>query len=500
MSTSEARKKEKQQREFEAAYNASLTSNVESMLGNLMRPGLHGDIAGISSAGRQYESELKVEKENGMDKSSLGLPIPIFVLGFDMSGNKPGVEIVSAIINDRQALSKTQQVYYPVMGVHDGLGSASPSSRLPYVMAISSGLSDASLRMICSGLIEEGKSLRALGISSPEQALDLAMQKRMVVVMATDDKKRQAKLLPAMQAAGKMGCFGVILTKGGGLNATDLKKIRSAFEDEGLEGRLLELDYLSGGQVLSQTANWYQERPELKEHVKGKAEAEIKMSRPRGKEETSNDKSGGDLQAAAEFTASAVAAAIADPRGTVRKAKAGDHIALNSISNILGHAVGQPGGLAVARPFLQEGLVDVCFEALKKGKGECASSPHYGLWQVALACLGNLSFFTETAEGRLMAKDICEARGYVSEVVQSRASQDATLKGSATLLQGRLKNLGLHRQVCAGCGKRESEERDRDFQVCSKCKCVCFCCSECLVADWAKEDGHKKMCKIMKRR
>ena len=37
------------------------------------------------------------------------------------------------------------------------------------------------------------------------QAVDIASQKRCVVLFASEDKKRQAKLLPGMTKAGEMG-------------------------------------------------------------------------------------------------------------------------------------------------------------------------------------------------------------------------------------------------------------------------------------------------------
>ena len=102
-----------------------------------------------------------------MGLGDLGYPVPIFVLGFDQAGRAGGVAAVEAVLESRAEISKELGCYLLIMGVHDGLGSLSPDSKLPYSFAIKAGLSAASLKMIISGCSKEGRTLRGDGHADP---------------------------------------------------------------------------------------------------------------------------------------------------------------------------------------------------------------------------------------------------------------------------------------------------------------------------------------------
>ena len=75
------------------------------------------------------------------------------MLGFDASGRGCGLAAVEALVSTRAELAEAHKCYFPVMGVHDGLGAVCPNSRLPYQMAVSAGLSDASLKMVGTTMV-----------------------------------------------------------------------------------------------------------------------------------------------------------------------------------------------------------------------------------------------------------------------------------------------------------------------------------------------------------
>ncbi|KAL4422350.1 hypothetical protein ABPG75_008547 [Micractinium tetrahymenae] len=483
----------------------------------------HHRVAAEAGNLEEWNSYMAQATSEERDRSHLGRPIPLVILGFGAPGGRRSLstELVRQIIASRRQLGADFGVYFPVMGISDGAGSFSPHNRMPYAFAVAAGLSDTGMMQVAVGTLEEGHSLRGNGYANTKDVVENAGQKGCVVLDLAEDKKGQSKSLPGLLLGGEKGYYGVVLGK---RSEASSAAIGRAYPDDRLlrlTAADLEAEAAGAGAaagapapdplqkqalaLLRRIAAWYKERPGVQAEAARAQQAQHEYnSQPMRRREAERQAAelaampgaplcpcGCGSEEVAEHMAGILTVALASPPLALAKLQRGDVQSAMAIGNLLGVAVGssatQQDPAAVAT-FGGDRLLDAVVQQMAAAR----QRREYSLWRATMLLAANCTRFSGQA-GDGYRRRLLE-QGLGPELLIAAASKDAHTRDAAGAAIDGLKSWEAWERRCHGCGRREPAEAEgpERLALCAGCRSRAFCGRDCQLACWKE---HKRECR-----
>lgn len=488
----------------------------------------HGALAAAAGNTQGWQEYREQAVSEDHDKSMLGRPIPILLLGFGAPAARPSLatELIRAIIASRKQLSAEYSVYFPGLGISDGQGSFSPHSKMPRAYALAAGLSDVGMMSVAVETVEEGRSLRGNGYANTHEVVEYGGHRGCVLLDLSEDKKAQTKALAGLLHGAQQGHYAVVVGKRSEAQTAAVARafppdrllcLRAADlapAGEGLQARAMAL--------LRRIAGWYLEREEVQKEMAVEKRAKEHNSRPirRRKaaevaqqvaEQAGDDGNGvmcpcGCGQAEVqEHMAGILSMAMANPPNALQRFEQGDPQMGTAIGNLVGVGVGNSAAGVPQHPEVLETYDGQrLLQAATAQLAAARQQRDYTIWRSALLVASNCCRFNGD-QGEVYRQSLLD-QGLGAELVIAQASKDSHVRDMARQTVEVLEAFEAWQRQCAHCARAEPPQRDSEgdggeavqaegrLKLCSVCRSRGYCGRECQMGAWKE---HKKECKLL---
>eukprot|EP00928_Gymnodinium_smaydae_P050590 TRINITY_DN34144_c0_g1_i1.p1 TRINITY_DN34144_c0_g1~~TRINITY_DN34144_c0_g1_i1.p1 ORF type:complete len:496 (-),score=60.78 TRINITY_DN34144_c0_g1_i1:318-1805(-) len=422
--------------------------------------------------------------------------LPLVIL-FSHHGAGIGTALLQAVVETR-AEFESRGIHICLLGFHDGHGSMSPASRMPYDMVFSDK---------CSGGLTDGRinyclhqSLRGSGDADPVVMIEKTAYEHTYVVDCVEEGKKQVPApLAALMRAGEMGCFITLAVKREHALLGDLRYLdfsasrapRRANQAKAFANDLIRqiAQHFEADREASTKIGAAWDATAKKPHS-AKIHRKIELMNAESGEKYDPKREAGDRTALLVEILRDPASAL-KPFRELRCATYEIHLLSNELAHCINPKDPDKENCEFPRTLVEHGVVKSLLGRLEKLVSE---ERDYREWAAILVFFNNMSRFNHDVLGPELRTLILDG-GFDFALVVARRSKDHWIRRIAESAIDALDGHEAWHYRCFACKTVMHKEVVSNDQVklqwCT-CRCRAFCSKECQKISW--KSGHREEC------